>query len=90
MAKREIKPIGKYIVLRTIVEEVRTESGLLLSANDAAEMRYRYGTVYKVGTDVTVINEGDFVFYDKSGSFTMLIDNETFTVILERDVVVVA
>ena len=35
-----MKPIGKYIVIKTIEEEIKTSSGLLLSAEDANEMRY--------------------------------------------------
>ncbi len=50
-----MKPIGKYIVIKTIKEELKTESGLLLSAQDASEFRYRKGEVVKPGTDVSVI-----------------------------------
>ena len=57
-----MKPIGKYIVIKRINEELKTESGLLLSAQDASEFRYRKGEVVKQGTDVSVINEGDLIY----------------------------
>jgi co-chaperonin GroES (HSP10) len=38
---------------------------------------------------VEVIDEGDELYYDKGHSFTMLINNEQYTIISERDVVVV-
>tara|TARA_R110002111_G_scaffold178309_2_gene244240 strand:- start:271 stop:528 length:258 start_codon:yes stop_codon:yes gene_type:complete len=84
-----MKPIGKYIVIKRINEELKTESGLLLSAQDASEFRYRKGEVVKQGTDVSVINEGDLIYYDKSAGHDMLIEENPYTVIQERDVVVV-
>ena len=68
-----MKPIGKYIVIKTIKEELKTESGLLLSAQDVSDFRYRKGQVIKPGTDVNVINEGDLIYYDKSAGHEMLI-----------------
>jgi co-chaperonin GroES (HSP10) len=84
-----MKAIGKYIVVKQIDEEVRTDSGLILSGHDANQFRYRRGTVVCPGTDVHSIGVGDEVYYDKSNSFTMLIGDEQQTIILERDVVVV-
>jgi co-chaperonin GroES (HSP10) len=45
--------------------------------------------VIAVGTDVSVIDESDELYYDKAQSFTMLIDDAQYTIISERDVVVV-
>jgi co-chaperonin GroES (HSP10) len=81
--------IGRYIVIRTIEEEVRTDSGILLSANDAAQFRYKVGVVVTPGTDVVSVFEGDKIYYDKSHSYTMLINEEQFTIIQEKDIVVV-
>jgi len=41
------------------------------------------------GTDVSVIKSEDTIYYDKRAGFTMLINNEPFTIIQEKDVVVV-
>jgi co-chaperonin GroES (HSP10) len=84
-----MRAIGKYIVIRNIDEETKTASGLLLSADDMSKMRYRKGVVVNPGTQVTGINEGDVIHYDKSNSFTMLIQEEQMTIIRESDVVVV-
>jgi|TARA_R100000781_G_C4001667_1_gene100522 co-chaperonin GroES (HSP10) len=84
-----MKPIGKYIVIKTIEEELKTSSGLLLSREDASNFRYKKGQVVKPGTDVTVINKDDLIYYDKAAGHTMFIKDEIYTVILERDVVVV-
>ena len=84
-----MKPIGKYIAVRKIKEEGKTSSGLLLSSEDVGDMRYEKGCVAKVGTDVSVISDGDVLYYDKSRSYMMVIEDETYTIISERDVVVV-
>jgi co-chaperonin GroES (HSP10) len=84
-----MRPIGKYIIVKDIKEEIKTESGLILSGEDANQLRYRRAEVIAPGTDVEVIDEGDELYYDKGHSFTMLINNEQYTIISERDVVVV-
>jgi co-chaperonin GroES (HSP10) len=82
--------IGKNIIIEAIEREVKTESGLLLSAHDTNEFRYKLGNVVEPGTDVTVIRKGDEIYYDKSNSYTMVINDRPYTIIHERDVVVVS
>jgi|TARA_R110001592_G_scaffold297360_1_gene567859 co-chaperonin GroES (HSP10) len=84
-----MKPIGKYIIINTVDEEIKTESGILLSASDVDEFRYKKGKVIKTGSDVTVIQENDLIYYDKNAGHTMLIKDKSYTIISERDVVVV-
>ena len=84
-----MKPIGKYLVVKDIQENVKTESGLILSGEDTNQLRYKRGVVIASGTDVDAIQEGDELYYDKAHSFTMLIDDMQYTIISERDVVVV-
>jgi len=84
-----MKPIGKYLVVKDIQENVKTESGLILSGEDTNQLRYKRGMVIASGTDVEAIEEGDELYYDKAHSFTMLIDDMQYTIIQERDVVVV-
>jgi len=84
-----MKPIGKYVIIKPIKEELKTKSGLILTAEDADEFRYKKGKVIKPGTDVSEIEEDQIIYYDKSAGFNMLIHNDTFTIITERDIVVV-
>ena len=63
-----MKPIGKYILLTPVKEEVKTESGILLSADDVDNIRYKKGTVNASGTDVNNI-EKDLNEKLKSGKF---------------------
>ena len=84
-----MQPIGKYIAVKPIDEEIKTKSGLLLSAQDADDFRYKKGKVIKTGSDVTVIQENDLIYYDKSAGHSMLVNNESMTIIEERNVVIV-
>lgn len=84
-----MKPIGKYLVIKKIKEELKTSSGLLLSNEDANNFRYKKGEVIESGTDINVINKGDLIYYDKAAGHEMFIKDKVYTVILERDVVVV-
>ena len=84
-----MKPIGKYILISPIKEELETSSGLLLSAEDASQFRYKRATVASSGTEVSAIKAGDTIYYDSRAGYTMLIKNEQYSVIRETDVVVV-
>lgn len=84
-----MQAIGKNIIIETIEKEVKTESGLLLSAHDANDFRYKMGKVVVPGTEVAAIKAGDEIYYDKSHSYTMVIKDKPYTIIHERDVVVV-
>jgi co-chaperonin GroES (HSP10) len=76
-------------IVQSIEEEIKTQSGLLLSSEDTNQLRYKKGTVVIQGTDVSVIKANDTIYYDKRAGFTMLINNEPYTIIQEKDVVVV-
>ena len=84
-----MKPIGKYIAIEKIKEEVKTSSGIILSSQDVSDMRYEKGRAVKVGTDVSVINDGDILYYDKARCHAIVIEDLPYTIISESDVVVV-
>ena len=84
-----MKPIGKHIVVKDIEEDVVTDSGLVLSGEDTNQLRYRKAKVIAPGTEVSVINSGDVIHYDKAHGYTMIIRDCQYTIIQERDVVVV-
>jgi len=44
--------IGKNVIIQPIEEEVKTDSGLLLTASDVDEFRYKKAKVIQPGTDV--------------------------------------
>ena len=84
-----MKPIGKNIIIKTIEEEIKTSSGLLLSSEDASQLRYKKGRIIEIGTDVVAIEKESEIYYDKRAWYTMLISDTPYTIIQENDVVVV-
>jgi len=84
-----MKAIGKNIVVRKIEQEIKTDSGLLLSAEDVSDFRYQKAQVLLVGTTVLGVNEGDVIYYDTRNAYTLVIEGETVTIIQEGSVVVV-
>ncbi len=81
--------INKYIIVDRIIEEMKTDSGLMLSGDDRDEFRYKKAKVVVPGTSVDTIKKDDIIYYDKSSGHTMVLEDKKYTIILERDVVVV-
>ena len=84
-----MKPIGKYIIAVLTDNEVKTDSGLILSGEEVNQFRYKRGVVGECGTDVKDIVKGDKIYFDKSHTFTMIIKDTQYTILRESDVVVV-
>jgi len=84
-----MKPIGKYIVINEVTEEISTEAGILLTSEDTKDLRYKKGVVVMPGTDVSVVATNDQVYYDSRAGYKMVIGGNQHTVISESDVVVV-
>ena len=61
-----MKPIGKNIIIQPIDEEIKTQSGLLLSSEDQPTKIQKRKVVIQ-GTDVSVIKSEDTIYYDKEG-----------------------
>jgi|TARA_Y100000289_G_scaffold63740_1_gene74630 co-chaperonin GroES (HSP10) len=81
--------INKYIIVENVKEEMKTESGLLLSEQDAEQFRYRKAKVVTPGTEVKSINKNDIIYYDKRAGYQMVLEGLTCSIIREQDVVVV-
>ena len=85
-----MKAIGKYIIINEIKEDLKkTEGGLLLAESHREDIRYRTAVVKSVGTAVEGIEPGETVWYDRHAGHNVEIGNEVFSVIQERDVIIV-
>lgn len=85
-----MKAIGKYIIINEIKEDLKkTEGGLLLAESHREDIRYRTATVKSIGTAVEGIKAGDTIWYDRHAGHNVEIDETVYSVILERDVVIV-
>tara|TARA_R110002126_G_scaffold168805_1_gene317323 strand:+ start:493 stop:759 length:267 start_codon:yes stop_codon:yes gene_type:complete len=83
------RPVGKYIIINKVNTEVKTESGLFLTGEDMKDFRYRLGEVVVPGIDVDCVEVGSKIYYDRSAGHEMIINDTPYTIISERDVVVV-
>lgn len=84
-----MKPVNKYILIDPITEEVKTNSGLLLSSDDKNQFRYKKANVVETSDLVETIKKGDEIYYDKAQAHEVIIADNSYVVIQERDVVVV-
>ena len=85
-----MKAIGKYIVIKEIKDKnTTTASGLMLTENDREDIRYREGSVVKIGTDVVGVSDGDSIYYDRHAGFGIELEKEQYKVIKEQDVVII-
>lgn len=84
-----MQAINKYIIIKKINEEYKTKSGILLSNEDVSSLRYHKALVINPGTKVDNLNKNDVIYFDKAAGHSMIINDETYTIIEERDVVVV-
>ena len=84
-----MQAVNKYIVIKKINEEYKTKSGLLLSNEDKSSLRYHKALVVNPGTNVETVKKNDVILFDKAAGHSMVIVDNTYTVIEERDVVVV-
>jgi len=84
-----MKAVGTYVLIKPVNEEIKNSSGLIMSGKEKDMTRYKKAVVEKVGDQITFVNEGDTIFYDKSGGHEIVIDQNLFVVLSGRDIVVV-
>lgn len=82
-------PVGKFLIIDPIKEELTNSVGMKLSANDDFQFRYRKAKVSKIGDLVNYAKEGDTVYYDKNAGHQVLINGHPFSVVRENDIVLV-
>lgn len=84
-----MKVIGQNILIVPINEESKSSGGLLMSASDAKELRYKKATVAAVGNAVEGVKPGNFIYFDKAAGHSIRVNEDIYTVIRIQDVVVV-
>ena len=58
-----MKAIGKNVVIEKIEEEIKTESGLLLSNEDAQSFRYQKGKIILPGSECCHLKKDEKLLY---------------------------
>jgi co-chaperonin GroES (HSP10) len=84
-----MKLVGKYILIVPQAEETRSSGGLIMTSSDENELRYKKATVVAAGQAVDGIKPGSFIYFDRAAGHSIRINEDLYTVIAEKDVVVV-
>ena len=85
-----MEAVGKYIVITETKDvSTTTKGGLLLAEGQREDIRYRKGTIIKVGNDVKGISIDDKIYYDRHAGFYAEIDGEVYIVIKDTDIVII-
>ena len=84
-----MKVLGKNLLIVPMEEDTKSKAGLFMTATDKNELRYKKATVVSVGTDVANVKPGAFIYFDRAAGHSIRVNEDLYTVILERDIVVV-
>ena len=85
-----MKVVGKNIIVELEEEKVKENiSGLLLGEKQREDIRYHKATVQQSGDEVKVVKSGDVIYFDRHSGFNLEINDITYIVIQEKDVVIV-
>ena len=81
--------IGKFILIEPIKEELKNDLGMKVSANDDFQIRYRKAKALNVGRLVDSVQEGQIVYFDRSGAHEVIVNGRILSVVAERDIALV-
>ena len=80
-----IKVLGTRVLIEEIVEDIKSESGIILGDSKASAQRI--GKVISVGHSVEEIGLGNKVMFDGYKSFPIDLDGKTYLIMEENNVI---
>ena len=85
-----MKAIGNNVVIVPVkITGEKTKGGLLLVKKDREDIRYVKAVIYSVSDDISALNKGDEIYYDRHAGHPIEFDKEQYTVIKIQDIVIV-
>lgn len=91
-----MKPLGDRIVIKVLEKQEKTQSGIFLP--DTAKEKPQEGTVIAVGTGkiydngqriAPEVKVGDLVMFAKYSGTEVKLDNESYLIVSERDILAI-
>ncbi len=76
------------MIIENITEELKSNSGLIMTGEDMGNLRYRKSKVVSAGTEVDCVKDGDIIYHDSRAGHKVKLDDKVYGVILEREVVI--
>ena len=83
-----MRALGSFVVIKKEVEEVKSQSGLIMTEFTDKSIRYKLGEIISAGEDVFGLDAGDKVYYDSAAGSEIRIEGEKMIVVPDRQVVV--
>ena len=80
-----IKVLGTRVLIEEIVEDIKSESGIILGDSKASAQRI--GKVISIGNLVEEIKINDKVLFDGYKAFPLNLDGKTYLIIEESNVI---
>ena len=84
-----MQAINYFVVIEKIKEAPKTVGGLELTEIQNSDVRYLKGKVISAGDQVTMLKEGDVVYYDKHNGHGIQWKDELYHVLKLGDIVLV-
>ena len=82
--------VGKNIIIKDTQEKTtKTEGGLILAEKQREDIRYQEAEVLIPGSEITLLEKGDKIFYDKHAALNVDIEGKVFKIIKEKDIVII-
>ena len=80
-----IKMLGSKVLVEELVEDIKSESGIILGDSKASAQRV--GKVISVGGEVQEIKVNDKVMFDGYKAFPLNLDGKTYLIMEESNVI---
>lgn len=87
----ELKPMNKYLVIKSIKEDEKVGGGLLYAPGSALEKQHKTGKIVAIAEcdEAKCLHVGDVVLYDSIGSVDHRVGNQMFTTVKILNVIAV-
>ena len=84
-----MQAINDYVIVDVINSGPKKVGGLILTDETDETNRYKKANIISAGNDVTIVSEGDTIYYDAVAGHDIAYNDEMYRVIRSRDIVLV-
>jgi chaperonin GroES len=85
-----MKAVGKNLIIQKVKSNITTTNGgVILTNKQKEDIRYIEANIISVGDEISGLNKGDVIYFDKHAGHKIEVDNDVYHVIKVSDVVVV-
>lgn len=89
MKKETIRPLGENVLVKTMEEDTKTKSGLVLP-DSAKEDRPQEGKIIAIGKDKKImVKKGQKVIFAKYSGTEIKLDKENYLIIKNEDILAI-